>query len=126
MGTFVTLQVCKTPVAQSYARWKLGKNHVDNYPKHVMHPPETLTALLDISLPDAGHGKDGLLQAVRKVLQYSVNTWDQTQCCHHTRRPGRRLAPLGAELQRPCLPSVSSPDSNREANNTQNGRVIWL
>lgn len=31
-----------------------------------------------ISLPDsAGRGKDGLLDAVRDVLQYSVNTWDQ-------------------------------------------------
>jgi glutamate/tyrosine decarboxylase-like PLP-dependent enzyme len=41
------------------------------------HPPQKLTSLLDVSLPDEGTGKDGLLQAVQKVLQYSVNTWDQ-------------------------------------------------
>lgn len=41
------------------------------------HPPQKLTPLLDVSLPDEGTGKDGLLQAVQKVLQYSVNTWDQ-------------------------------------------------
>jgi glutamate/tyrosine decarboxylase-like PLP-dependent enzyme len=41
------------------------------------HPPQKLQPLLDVSLPDEGRGKDGLLQAVQKVLQYSVNTWDQ-------------------------------------------------
>lgn len=41
------------------------------------HPPNKLIPLLDVSLPNEGRGKDGLLQAVQKVLQYSVNTWDQ-------------------------------------------------
>jgi glutamate/tyrosine decarboxylase-like PLP-dependent enzyme len=41
------------------------------------HPPQKLGPLLDVSLPDEGRGKDGLLQAMQKVLQYSVNTWDQ-------------------------------------------------
>lgn len=41
------------------------------------HPPKSLLPLLNLPLPDQGHGKDGLLQAVQKVLQYSVNTWDQ-------------------------------------------------
>jgi glutamate/tyrosine decarboxylase-like PLP-dependent enzyme len=41
------------------------------------HPPQKLQPLLDVSLPDEGRGKDGLLEAVQRVLQYSVNTWDQ-------------------------------------------------
>lgn len=41
------------------------------------HPPRKLQSLLDLSLPDAGKGKDGLLDLVRDTLQYSVNTWDQ-------------------------------------------------
>lgn len=32
---------------------------------------------MDVSFPDQGHGKEGFLNAVQKVLQYSVNTWDQ-------------------------------------------------
>ncbi len=41
------------------------------------HKPQKLFQLLDPQLPDAGVGKDGFLQLVEKVLQYSVNTWDQ-------------------------------------------------
>ncbi|KAI9745989.1 MAG: hypothetical protein M1818_000670 [Claussenomyces sp. TS43310] len=42
------------------------------------HPPEKLMQLLDFKLPDErGAGKAGLLEIVGKVLQYSVNTWDQ-------------------------------------------------
>lgn len=41
------------------------------------HPPRKLQSLLDVNLPSSGLGKDGLLSMVRKVLQYSVNTWDQ-------------------------------------------------
>lgn len=41
------------------------------------HPPRSLIPLLNVSLPDQGRGKDGVLEAVQKVLQYSVNTWDQ-------------------------------------------------
>lgn len=41
-------------------------------------PPASLTALLAPLLPDsAGHGKDGLLQAISHLLSHSVNTWDQ-------------------------------------------------
>lgn len=41
------------------------------------HPPKKLDQLLDISLPDQGQGRDGLLAAAQEVLKYSVNTWDQ-------------------------------------------------
>ena len=41
------------------------------------HPPKKLDSLFDLSLPDSGKGKDGLLDMVKSVLQYSVNTWDQ-------------------------------------------------
>ncbi|KAK5107211.1 hypothetical protein LTR62_001618 [Meristemomyces frigidus] len=41
------------------------------------HPPQKLQKLLDLSLPAQGRGKQGLLQAIEQVLQYSVNTWDQ-------------------------------------------------
>lgn len=41
------------------------------------HPPKELQQLLDFSLPQHGVGHDGFVQMVKKVLQYSVNTWDQ-------------------------------------------------
>lgn len=41
------------------------------------HPPQKLEPLLDLKIPQENGGKDGLLQVVQKVLQYSVNTWDQ-------------------------------------------------
>lgn len=41
------------------------------------HKPQKLFQLLDPQIPDAGVGKDGFLQLVEKVLQYSINTWDQ-------------------------------------------------
>lgn len=41
------------------------------------HKPQKLAQLLDPQLPDTGVGQDGFLQLVKKVLQYSVNTWDQ-------------------------------------------------
>ncbi|KAL8807864.1 MAG: hypothetical protein Q9200_004516 [Gallowayella weberi] len=41
------------------------------------HKPQKLSQLLDPQLPDIGVGKDGFLHLVDKVLQYSVNTWDQ-------------------------------------------------
>ncbi|KAH9828215.1 PLP-dependent transferase [Teratosphaeria destructans] len=41
------------------------------------HPPKKLQKLLDLTLPDQPQGKDGLLQVIEKVHQYSVNTWDQ-------------------------------------------------
>lgn len=42
-----------------------------------LHRPQKLQQLLDFQLPDHGKGKEGLLQEVGKILQYSVNTWDQ-------------------------------------------------
>ncbi|KAJ2974484.1 hypothetical protein NUW58_g8642 [Xylaria curta] len=40
--------------------------------------PEDLVKRLQFSLPEGqGRGKDGLLDAIRDVLKYSVNTWDQ-------------------------------------------------
>ena len=42
------------------------------------HKPEDLVSRLKLTLPDGeGQGRDGLLDMVQKVLQYSVNTWDQ-------------------------------------------------
>ncbi|KAI9750891.1 MAG: hypothetical protein M4579_006267 [Chaenotheca gracillima] len=40
------------------------------------HPPQKLAQLLDVQLPDAGQGKDGLLDVLQEILKYSVNTWD--------------------------------------------------
>ena len=34
-------------------------------------------SLMNFDLPINGHGKDGLLSTVERVLKYSVNTWDQ-------------------------------------------------
>lgn len=40
-------------------------------------PPKELDAVFDLDLPSGeGKGKDGLLSVVRKVLKYSVNTWN--------------------------------------------------
>lgn len=41
------------------------------------HPPKKLESLLDLKLPENGVGKEGLLEMVQRILQYSVNTWDQ-------------------------------------------------
>lgn len=39
--------------------------------------PEELKSILQLDLPDVGTGKDGLVEMVEKVLEWSVNTWDQ-------------------------------------------------
>ncbi|KAI5462336.1 hypothetical protein BGZ63DRAFT_211197 [Mariannaea sp. PMI_226] len=39
--------------------------------------PRELADKMKLSLPNNGQGKDGLLTIIQKVLQYSVNTWDQ-------------------------------------------------
>lgn len=39
--------------------------------------PADLVNLMNVSLPEEGKGKEGLLSSIQKVLQYSVNTWDQ-------------------------------------------------
>lgn len=41
------------------------------------HEPQKLVQLLDFELPNEGQGRTGFLKWVEKVLQYSVNTWDQ-------------------------------------------------
>lgn len=41
------------------------------------HKPQELAQLLKLELPDTGLGQEGFLDFVEKVLQYSVNTWDQ-------------------------------------------------
>ncbi|KAL8674750.1 MAG: hypothetical protein Q9168_000834 [Polycauliona sp. 1 TL-2023] len=41
------------------------------------HKPQKLAQLLDPQTPETGIGKDGFLALVEKILQYSVNTWDQ-------------------------------------------------
>ncbi|KAF4556306.1 L-aspartate decarboxylase dtxS4-like protein [Elsinoe fawcettii] len=41
------------------------------------HPPAKLSSLLSLSLPSTGGGKDALTSLIAKLLQYSVNTWDQ-------------------------------------------------
>lgn len=39
--------------------------------------PDELAAKLKLVLPAQGQGKDGLLDAISKILRHSVNTWDQ-------------------------------------------------
>lgn len=41
------------------------------------HKPQKLQQLLDLQLPETGTGQNGLLEELKKILQYSVNTWDQ-------------------------------------------------
>lgn len=41
------------------------------------HKPQKLIQLLKLELPDRGLGKKGFLNVLEKILQYSVNTWDQ-------------------------------------------------
>lgn len=41
------------------------------------HPPKKLESLLNLQLPENGVGREGLLEVVQRILQYSVNTWDQ-------------------------------------------------
>ena len=41
------------------------------------HKPQKLEQLLGLQLPDVSEGQDGFLKFVQKILQYSVNTWDQ-------------------------------------------------
>ncbi|KAH7322876.1 putative glutamate decarboxylase [Stachybotrys elegans] len=41
------------------------------------HAPAQLAAKMQLVLPDEGQGKQGLLQLIQNILQYSVNTWDQ-------------------------------------------------
>jgi len=42
----------------------------------VPQSPQEVVQLMNISLPKAGLGHDGFLKEARKILQYSVNTWD--------------------------------------------------
>ncbi|KKA28532.1 hypothetical protein TD95_004751 [Thielaviopsis punctulata] len=39
--------------------------------------PDELVHRIGLQLPETGKGKDGVLDLVRDVLKYSVNTWDQ-------------------------------------------------
>lgn len=39
--------------------------------------PTDLVGHMNLSLPEEGRGKEGLLEAIRKMLKYSVNTWEQ-------------------------------------------------
>ncbi|RDW86319.1 pyridoxal phosphate-dependent decarboxylase family protein [Aspergillus mulundensis] len=39
--------------------------------------PEELQEILQLSLPQQGTGQDGLIDVLRNVLRYSVNTWHQ-------------------------------------------------
>jgi glutamate decarboxylase len=41
------------------------------------HPPSELQKLLNISIPLSGQGSDGLIQAIKTTMQYSVNTWNR-------------------------------------------------
>lgn len=41
------------------------------------HKPQQLVQLLDLKLPENGQGQHGFLKMVERILQYSVNTWDQ-------------------------------------------------
>ncbi|KAI1097451.1 glutamate decarboxylase [Jackrogersella minutella] len=42
-----------------------------------LHEPKELVKKLGFSIPEAGAGKDGLLDIIQTILRYSVNTWDQ-------------------------------------------------
>ncbi|KAL9600984.1 MAG: hypothetical protein Q9219_002806 [cf. Caloplaca sp. 3 TL-2023] len=41
------------------------------------HKPQKLAQLLDPQIPETGLGQAGFVQLTEKILQYSVNTWDQ-------------------------------------------------
>lgn len=41
------------------------------------YPPDKLSSILNLRLPNEGAGKDGMLDLIQKILRYSVNTWDQ-------------------------------------------------
>ena len=41
------------------------------------HKPQKLIQLMNVEMPNEGQGQAGFLTAVQKILQYSVNTWDQ-------------------------------------------------
>lgn len=41
------------------------------------HSPSELAAKMKFVLPDEGLGKDGLMEGIANIMQYSVNTWDQ-------------------------------------------------
>lgn len=41
------------------------------------HAPNELIKLLNFELPEQGKGKEGLLDEIKSILKYSVNTWDQ-------------------------------------------------
>ncbi|KAI1768414.1 glutamate decarboxylase [Hypoxylon sp. FL1150] len=49
-----------------------GRNVLVDY-----HKPEDLVKKLDVSMPEDGAGREGLLDMVQTILRYSVNTWDQ-------------------------------------------------
>ncbi|TQN71141.1 L-aspartate decarboxylase dtxS4 [Colletotrichum shisoi] len=71
-------------VADEAAGQKAGGNtsvDIEGVPRNVLvdtHKPEALAEKLKLSLPEGdGLGKEGLLDVMRKILSYSVNTWDQ-------------------------------------------------
>jgi len=39
--------------------------------------PAELSSVLNLQLPNHGTGEEGMIDLVKKILQYSVNTWDQ-------------------------------------------------
>lgn len=41
------------------------------------HPPQKLSSILNVQLPNEGTGKEGMWNLIQQILQYSVNTWDQ-------------------------------------------------
>lgn len=53
----------------------------DSQPHNVLvesHTPRELLQRFDLALPTGeGRGKDGLLNTIKDILKYSVNTWDQ-------------------------------------------------
>ncbi|KAK1979407.1 pyridoxal phosphate-dependent transferase [Colletotrichum cereale] len=68
---------------EAAAQKPAGNTSVDiqGVPRNVLvdtHKPAALAEKLSFSLPERdGLGKEGLLDAVQKILSYSVNTWDQ-------------------------------------------------
>lgn len=80
------------------------------------HSPQKLEQLLNLQIPHEGGGKDGLLDMLRKILQYSVNTWDQgfmDKLYASTNAVGLVseliLAVLNTNVNKPLSPSLTPP-----------------
>ena len=65
------------PFIQNADNKNTARNNGRSSSKVAYYPPEQLSQLLNLSLPAHGLGKDGMLQVLENLLEFSVNTWDQ-------------------------------------------------